>query len=436
MNKLQKFWLLSLALCMVSFALNAQDAKEKDSKKKMVIIKKTVDKDGNEKVEKIVKEGNDEAEMIWINDDGEVIELEEGNFQFFEDGDENIESIDVIKLKDGEELPEDAKKRLEELEISIDQIQDGQKHIRIKKLSDGEEEKVIEWEGDMTDDVLKRIHDEGLHIEHIEGDGKHTMIVHADAKHNNNQAFLGVTMNRTVEVINENGEEQTIEETGEGDGVQIGGVIDGSGAANAGLQEGDILRSIDGEAINTFGELVEALEDKSPGDVIAVTYERDEASNTVDVTLGSHEGLDLGDMEEEIEIHIDGDGEGFEEENVFFLKDKGTAKKKIIIIEKTDDGEEIMEIPEMELERSLDLSEIDIFPNPTSGSVRLQFKAPAINTVVRVTDVSGRELYREELAGFNGSYDNTIDLGQASKGALLLSIQQKDKIFTEKIILK
>ena len=76
------------------------------------------------------------------------------------------------------------------------------------------------------------------------------------------------------------------------------------------------------------------------------------------------------------------------------------------------------------------------FPNPTSGSVRLQFKAPAINTVVRVTDVSGRELYREELAGFNGSYDNTIDLGQAPKGALLLSIQQKDKVFTEKIILK
>lgn len=436
MNKLQKFWLLSLALCMLSFALNAQDAKAKDSKNKIVIIKKTVDKDGNEKVEKIVKEGSDEDEMIWINDDGDVIELEDGNFQFLQDGDENIESIDVIKLKDGEALPQDARERLEELEISIDQIQDGQKQIRIKKLSDGGEEKVIEWDGDLTDDVLKRIREEGLHIEQIEGDGKHTMIVHADAKRSNNQAFLGVTMHHTVEVINENGEEQTIEETGEGDGVQIGGVIDGSGAANAGLQGGDILRSIDGETINTFGELVEALENKSPGDVIAVSYERDGASNTVDVTLGSHEGLDLGDMEEEIEIHIDSDGESIEEENVFFLKDEGSAKKKIIIIEKTNDGDEEIELPELDLERSLNLSEIDIFPNPTSGSVRLQFKAPAINTVVRVTDVSGRELYREELGGFNGSYDNTIDLGQAPKGALLLSIQQKDKVFTEKIILK
>jgi len=87
-------------------------------------------------------------------------------------------------------------------------------------------------------------------------------------------------------------------------------------------------------------------------------------------------------------------------------------------------------------ERSLVLEGFKATPNPTSGLLNLSFKGEAKPTVVSVYDLQGRELYGLNLKDFSGSFYQQIDLKQAPKGTLVLSIRQGEKVFTEKIILQ
>ncbi len=68
-------------------------------------------------------------------------------------------------------------------------------------------------------------------------------------------------------------------------GVLIAEVGGGTPAAQAGIQRGDIIISIDGEPIAQEGEVVMALREKKAGDVITVTVDRDGQELTLEVTL-------------------------------------------------------------------------------------------------------------------------------------------------------
>ncbi len=66
-------------------------------------------------------------------------------------------------------------------------------------------------------------------------------------------------------------------------GVEITDVADGSPAAKAGLQDGDVITAIDGNDVTTADAVRSAVQAKSSGDEISVTYTRDGQSNTVKV---------------------------------------------------------------------------------------------------------------------------------------------------------
>ncbi|MDJ0959924.1 MAG: trypsin-like peptidase domain-containing protein [Acidimicrobiia bacterium] len=65
-------------------------------------------------------------------------------------------------------------------------------------------------------------------------------------------------------------------------GVEVGSVGDGSAAANAGLQAGDVITSIDGLRVETMDELIVALRVRFPGDDVQLTVN----GSDVTVTLG------------------------------------------------------------------------------------------------------------------------------------------------------
>jgi S1-C subfamily serine protease len=86
----------------------------------------------------------------------------------------------------------------------------------------------------------------------------------------------------------------------EGEGVLVAEVVDGSPAADAGLQGGtsetsvqgqpyvvggDVITSIDGEAVTSMEELAGTIAEKAPGDEITLTVLRDGATTEVTVTL-------------------------------------------------------------------------------------------------------------------------------------------------------
>jgi putative serine protease PepD len=84
-------------------------------------------------------------------------------------------------------------------------------------------------------------------------------------------AYLGVS---TEDVENETG-------------ARIAEVRAETPAARAGLQNGDVVTAIDGEAVDSADELRRLVDSKSPGDSVELTLERDGSTETVDVTLGT-----------------------------------------------------------------------------------------------------------------------------------------------------
>jgi Do/DeqQ family serine protease len=74
------------------------------------------------------------------------------------------------------------------------------------------------------------------------------------------------------------------------DGVYVNGVLDGSGAAQAGLQKGDFITQINGYAIHTEPEMLEQIARYKPGDNISVTYVRNGNTKMTTVQLKNIEG--------------------------------------------------------------------------------------------------------------------------------------------------
>jgi putative serine protease PepD len=74
---------------------------------------------------------------------------------------------------------------------------------------------------------------------------------------------------------------------GQAGGLWIVSVVPGGPAAGAGLREGDIIRSIDGNPAASTDQLMALTLTKRPGDRVEVKYERDGTQATATITLGS-----------------------------------------------------------------------------------------------------------------------------------------------------
>ena len=70
-------------------------------------------------------------------------------------------------------------------------------------------------------------------------------------------------------------------------GAYVTSVAAGSSAANAGIQEGDIITKLGDSSISSSSDLVLAVRSHSAGDNVQVTFNRNGQENTVSVTLGS-----------------------------------------------------------------------------------------------------------------------------------------------------
>ena len=68
-------------------------------------------------------------------------------------------------------------------------------------------------------------------------------------------------------------------------GVRLGGVVDGLGAFNAGLHKDDVLVSMDGQALEDWGELGPILQRHHAGDKVEVTYYRGAERKQIELEL-------------------------------------------------------------------------------------------------------------------------------------------------------
>jgi serine protease Do len=75
-------------------------------------------------------------------------------------------------------------------------------------------------------------------------------------------------------------------------GAEIVEISPASGAEAAGLQVGDVIAAVDGQAVDSPTELAAAIARHAPGDSITLTVERNASTTTVVAVLGARPELD------------------------------------------------------------------------------------------------------------------------------------------------
>jgi serine protease Do len=75
-------------------------------------------------------------------------------------------------------------------------------------------------------------------------------------------------------------------------------VLEDSGAAQAGMKEGDVVTELNGTAVTTREALIEAIRQHSPGDIVRLTIRRGEEQLTLEATLGEYNSVMNGNRED------------------------------------------------------------------------------------------------------------------------------------------
>ncbi len=78
-------------------------------------------------------------------------------------------------------------------------------------------------------------------------------------------------------------------------GVLVGEVLDGTPAAKAGLEDGDLITDVSGEKVDTPNELSRRVASFAPGDKVKVKVVRDGREKVINVTLGLRDDSTLAD---------------------------------------------------------------------------------------------------------------------------------------------
>jgi len=96
-----------------------------------------------------------------------------------------------------------------------------------------------------------------------------------------------------VSAANVNSREALEKGLNEIQGVYISGVEEESGAKDAGLQEGDIIKQVDNVKVTKFSELTGYLSAKRPGDEVEVTVDRNGKKMVLPVILKKNMTVDV-----------------------------------------------------------------------------------------------------------------------------------------------
>ena len=242
---------------------------------------------------------------------------------------------------------------------------------------------------------------------------EHNMIVKA---HGYSGAFLGVSPAKEFD----------------GDGAKIGRVYDNSAAKEMGLQENDVIHSVNGERIVDFGDLKKAVAEMEEGDKIKLQFVRDGKKMKKAGELKARPVTDNRSFNYKC---CDKDSPK--------CCNKSKSGKKVIVmnieiedIEK-EDSELLKENSGMEISERGDMGiqSIEFLPNPSTGKFKLGFKPLEAGRVdVRIVDMNGKTVYEENMGSEKNSYDLDIDISNQPDGIYFLTLTQNGKKFNKKLI--
>ncbi|NOT36329.1 MAG: PDZ domain-containing protein [Saprospiraceae bacterium] len=211
-------------------------------------------------------------------------------------------------------------------------------------------------------------------------------------------------------------------------GANITYIYSGSGADKAGLKEGDLILAINNKKVMDTEELINSLSDAKVGDKIEVRILRNGEVMNFSVEMGKPIELNTS-------MYMFKQCNPLSEEQFNKLNNlnKDLKKKFKKSIHKRSDLENGSEL--MDEDNNLTVEYLSGTPNPNSGNLTIEFKGKKEPFTIVVSDITGRELFKEEVKSNDGTFNKTIQIENA-EGAAIIHVKQGDKKTKAKVIIQ
>lgn len=220
------------------------------------------------------------------------------------------------------------------------------------------------------------------------------------------------------------------------DGVGIE-VVRNSSAEELGLDDGDIITSINGYPMFDWSDISTAIDNMKVGQTITVEYIRDGQSQRGSIPVKSHCDRNRNRNNRSYRDRISRlwnndrstDGEDIDMSKVNVTMDDLSENEANQMKEKYG--------VDMPVINNVRIDNLKLFPNPTMGMFRLQFELPEkAETIIKVYNAAGRLIYNYDLGSFSGEFSDEVDISQNGAGNYFLEVRQGRKSLTKKIVLQ
>ncbi len=223
---------------------------------------------------------------------------------------------------------------------------------------------------------------------------------------------------------------------GETQGAQVSSFTQESAAQEAAMLENDLITTVNGTRVMGHNDLWNEIAKYNPGDKVKVEYLRGTETRNIEATLKACKDNSAQVIINEINEEGDNQSRRFFTWNWDENAKKQMRESRVITIHRGEgDAEKANPAPAPAVaDRKLVLQSFRAYPNPTQGQVTIEFRGESVPTILSLFDLSGRQLFREELNAFDGAYNQQFDLSEYAKGTILIQVLQGDKVYTEQLV--
>lgn len=170
--------------------------------------------------------------------------------------------------------------------------------------------------------------------------------------------------------------------------VKVVSVVEGTQAEKMGMQAGDIVHSINGVNMKHQRFMVDWVSSQNAGDKVTIELTRDGLAKTIKGKLG--------------------------------YKEVKTITETICCDSNL---------------KSLKVSKVNIYPNPSDGNFSVSFKGKDSSYNIKLMDVTGNIVYSNSINATERSVSEQISLSNIGQGDYILFIENDGKSHQEKVVI-
>ena len=224
--------------------------------------------------------------------------------------------------------------------------------------------------------------------------------------------------------------------------VTVTGIEPNSPAQKAGLQENDIIKSVNGDEVKTYDALMDIMNSTKPGDKIKITFIRNGKEEKTDAVLDEVKSqnyyFNYDEEGYEPNIIIDHAAPAAPGSSYTYNSEDGKRSVNICITAISDVAAPKTSNSALnESHPLLDANNVSVYSNPSDGTFNIKFDLNQEgDTKIVITDINGNEVYNELLKNFSGSYNKSITLNQAPKGTYFIKVSQNGFSSTKTMVVQ